>query len=97
MDMEWSESIGKLSLSKQCAFYNSKYKVVNRTKNKSIDAGWRLLLEKLIPWKGWSRWIKPTHCRLLVWGLTDELRGSLDYQIGDYPLGFGRFEHSTST
>ena len=70
MDMVWSESIGKLSLAKQCAFYNSKYKVVNRTQNKGIDAGWRLLLEKLIPWKGWSWWIKLTHCGLLVWGLT---------------------------
>lgn len=68
--MEWSELIGKLSLAKQCAFYNSKYEVVNQTKNKGIDAGQRLLLEKLIPWKVWSWWIKLTQRDLLAWDLT---------------------------
>lgn len=70
MDTEWSESMGKLSLAKQYAFYNSKYKAVNRTKNKGIDAGQRLLPEKLIPWEVWSRWIKPSQCSLLAWDLT---------------------------
>lgn len=55
MGMEWPESIRKLSLAKQCAFYNSKYKAVNQIKNKDIDAGQRLLLQKLISWKVWSR------------------------------------------
>lgn len=70
MDLAWSESIGNLSLAKQCAFYDSKSEVVNRTKDKSIDAGERLLLKKLIPWEVWSRWIKPTQCVRLASDLT---------------------------
>lgn len=55
MGMEWSESISQLSLAKQCAFYNSKYKAVDQIKNKGIGAEQRLLLQKLILWKVWSQ------------------------------------------
>ena len=88
---EWSEQIGKLSLAKQCAFYSRKYKVINRTKNKGIDARRRLLLEKLICWKVWSWWIKLTQCGSWLGVSPDELKRSLDNQTGDHPIGFMKF------
>lgn len=94
-NLEWSESISKLSLAKQCAFYNSKYKVVNRTKNKGIDAGGRLLLKKPVSLKDWSQWLKPTQRGLLIWIVTrwagPPKKESLGYQIEDYPTGFVSF------
>lgn len=82
------DGIAKLSLAKECAFCSSKYKVINRTRNKGMGAGQRLLLGKLLPWKVWPRWVKVTHCRLLVWG-PHQWSGGVSYIVNIQSLLWG--------